>query len=555
MIITVLYLLISPRGIDLEFNALRIAAMAREISRPNHGFPIYFYKDLYNHYGYPIPIFYGSISILPFALLVRLGISVITAYKLMTLTILWLAFCSAYLCIADLHKSYRLAFLGAFIYATQPLFWTELFVRAGTGAAFVFVFIPPTVLGYYRITHDLNTGIKDIFLLAFGMSGIITSHVTSTVIIVISLFAAYLIELINMDNRLVKTGRIAIAAVLSFLLCAWYLMPLMEQFVGARFVGSSVSSLYIPYEDPLALLFPMHLSIALESMTDLGLKFSMIGGAVWSMILLLIFLIKRKHRLDSFEKLMLGIYVCIIASLLFHWSFLEKYISFIQFAWRIFLVASLAEMLLNLSLLSGFTDEGFYRFRIRSAIIVSGYVIVFFFGYYAVRNCLPSVASGLKGTEVSAYEYVESTETTDELYLPLSINKEMVLGEPRAVRPESDLYTCTIDEETGRVTIVFSEMGTPSDMVLTCPFIMYKGYTAQNNTTGESYTVSMSDDGLVDVLIPEGTTGEVTVSYTGTNIQRISYYISILSVLGCIIMECRRLASSGTLQRRKAGHD
>lgn len=536
VLLSVLYWVIEPVGIDLEFNVMRISELARELSKPGHPFPVYIYTDLYNHYGYPIPLFYGSVSLLPFVLLVRLGLSAFTAYKIMTVTILWMTFASAYLCLKQMPVNAGARFTSAFLYSVQPFLMTELFVRAGIGAALVFVFIPVVMLGYIKITGRDTEPVKGILLLAAGMSGVITSHVTSTLIIVVLLLIVYLVQLRALPDKLPKTCEIALSAVICFMLSAWYLLPVLEQFTSQSFIGSSTRKLMIPYENPIALFIPIHLTEALEVIFHTDLEKSMIGGVILSMILLLVYLWVRRIRLNTWEKKLAAAYFLIIAILLIHWTFIERYISFIQFAWRIFLIAAVAETAFNISLLDRTEDPGFFRFRIWLGILVSAYVLIFFFGYFALRNLFPARASGLLGSEAKAYEYVETGETSDELYLPVSIDKEDIYDGPRTVIPEDDSCSYVIDEDGGRVIIDMANGKTRQDMTLTCPFIMYKGYTAVNEDTGVEYEVRSGATGLTEVFIPEGTGGRIVLSYTGTFLQRLSYVISLITLAACVVL-------------------
>lgn len=74
---------------------------------------------------------------------------------------------------------------------------------------------------------------------------------------------------------------------------------------------------------------------------------------------------------------------------------------------------------------------------------------------------------------------------------------------------------------------------------------MYRGYSATDVDTGLALDVSEGDNGLVCIDVPADYTGSFTVSYTGTLIQRISYFVSlfaaVLFILAAgLLIWCRR---------------
>ena len=559
ILISAAFWIITPIGIDFETNAFRIGELARELARPGSDFPVYVYKDVYNHYGYPMPIFYGSIWLLPFAALVQAGISVLSAYKAMIITVLWLSFLSAFLCLKSELDDRDKALFGAFMYAMSPFFLIELFVRSASGASCVFIFIPLVLSGYVKITRNRPDILRGIVLLGGGMAGIITSHVTSTVIVVIAMAVCFLGSLPSMPDRLKKTGYILCSALICFLISAWYLLPMLEQLMSDEYIGSSVTELMIPNENLLALLIPMHLSQAVSALLHTELPFSMIGGCVVTMIVTVVrFFIRRKSnsgkegqsgdniRTDRRLTTLVLTYFIIVAILLVHWTFVEKYVAFIQFAWRIFLIAAVCEIFFCILYSIEGNDSGFDRFRIILGIIIAAYVLVFFFGYHAVKGITPETISSVAGHEITAYSYSYTSETADELYLPVSVDKQSLFDHKREVVPDTGdgdrisaydangdggIYSYSIDDEHATVDIELLKIVPEEGLVLKCPFIYYKGYSASSASSDASYEVFASDDGLTDVRIPKGANGSITVRYTGTMIQRVSFIVSVVSVI------------------------
>ena len=162
---------------------------------------------------------------------------------------------------------------------------------------------------------------------------------------------------------------------------------------------------------------------------------------------------------------------------------------------------------------------------------------MFFFGFHAVKNLFPEIIGSISGHEVTSYEYSYESETADELYLPVSVDKQAIFENERTVNVvQSDgalsatdvRYTYDIDEEAATVTVYVTD-DAHGNIQMECPFIMYRGYSATDVDTGLALDVSEGDNGLVCIDVPAGYTGTFTVSYTGTVIQRASYFISLIS--------------------------
>ena len=167
-------------------------------------------------------------------------------------------------------------------------------------------------------------------------------------------------------------------------------------------------------------------------------------------------------------------------------------------------------------------------------VISAVYMLIFLFAYFTVRSVMPDMMEAHAGHDVREFRY--SSETEDDLYLPDMMEAEVIREMPREVQSDSGdiAYTYEIDEDSGSVYSDIMYNSSDTDIVMTYPFIMYDGYGAVNTDTGVKYEVRQGDTGMVEVIIPPGTTGHIEVSYIGTAVQRLSFWISICSGLAFI---------------------
>lgn len=66
------------------------------------------------------------------------------------------------------------------------------------------------------------------------------------------------------------------------------------------------------------------------------------------------------------------------------------------------------------------------------------------------------------------------------------------------------------------------------------PLLYYKGYIATLTTDNGEQILLIIDDGgpnhFIQIYFPENVVGTITINYTGTTIQNISHFFSIISL-------------------------
>lgn len=530
----------TPVGDDTMFHLLRIGELAKEMNR-GLGFPIYIFRDVYYYYGYPIPIFYCCLFLYPFSLLVCLGLKVIVAYKLMVSSVLLASFFSSYYCLFKWNNNKQLALTGAFIYGIQPYFLIDLFVRAAIGEAMVFIFFPFVLLGFFLIVRSKGDIIAILYL-AVGMAGIICSHVISTVLTVIVLTILFVIEVFKRHMSIKKIGTILLSVIICSCLSIGYVAPLLEQMLGASFRAEGAGHFINSSINIISMILPMHLSIALSSLMHTAIIPSQIGGAIIVMICFSIFtwLTGYHHRFTKMIKFLLCLYYLSTISLMTNivWAPIGKVLGFMQFTWRIFIVISMIGTATIILSLKEVQEKEFNKKCVIIATVSAAYVLIVFFSYFGFRNYLHIDSNS---------DIVYTTETSDDLYLPKTLNQTLSES-PREICISDETaidYSYYVDTDNGSITLNIENNSSANDQWIEFPFLMYKGYCAINSTTNEKYNIRMSANGFVEVMIPRNVVGSVIVSYTGTFIQQISFYISILSMLILITFSIYKKMNKG----------
>lgn len=531
ILLCVLYWICEPIGVDMPFHMLRIGELGKEIARDG-AFPVYMFKDVYYGYGYPIPIFYCATFLYPFAILVSLGLSEIIAYKIMVVTVLWTTFLCAYFCSCVWYKDKDFSFVVAFLYAAQPYFLMDLFVKASIGEAFAFLFIPIIILGYCFIIYS-EQKVKGIIILACGMAGLVCSHVISTVLVTIALAVWFIVDFVKSNQKI----KLAVGIILSAILCAClstgYILPMLEQLLNDKYYAQTSAKLSSIPQSVLGIFIPMHAAKALSMVMGADIPMSEVGGAIIPIVLVIIYLISKGKikELKRTEKVLITLFCLLVVSMTvrFVWIPLESIFGFMQFTWRIYLIAAVIGTALLVLLAQREYNSKFTRVQMLITIISGIYVLAVCFGYFGAKKL--SYVTENKNT----IEY--SSETGDILYISQRIDPYSIKDMKRTVTVDSDNieFTYKVNKDAGEVSVNIDQNTSEKEVHFEVPFLFYKGYDAYFADSNKKLETKKSDDALVEITVPEGKTGEIVVRYVGTKVQKVSLCFSIVTMLMVVI--------------------
>ena len=172
---------------DKSFHMLRLDELAKGIKINGlFNYPYYINFYAFNNFGYATELFYGDLFLIPFALLINLGISVNLVYSLLTA----ISFVAIYFCMYYAYKHYynykNNAFILSYLYAFSNYILFELTERNSLGTNFAYMFAPWIVFTFLNI---INSKEKRNDCLIFGLLvGFMTiSHLQTTIILLIGL--------------------------------------------------------------------------------------------------------------------------------------------------------------------------------------------------------------------------------------------------------------------------------------------------------------------------------------------------------------------------------
>ncbi|MFV0417918.1 MAG: hypothetical protein ACK5KT_04165 [Dysgonomonas sp.] len=502
-------------GHDYYFNIGRLEILMQALKEGNY--PIYLDYDTLEGYGYFTKGFYPDLILLPFAV-IGLLVGSVSAYNI-------LIFSLTFLCGLFMYKAVDVVFKNSFIASVSSILYTfsayhlfDWYNRAALGESISFTFLPLVFLGLY---HILIGNYKKWYLLTIGYSLLLYTHLLSSFLT----FLVIVIMLLLCCRKLIKEPKriafLLLAAVVTIPIVASYLFPMLEQMASNTFYYNTSENI--------------------TGQTKLGLNelgWGMLSGILYPkdnnicgtgpLLIIILFLRLFIRERSSYLKMadfcvLIGVLLLIMTSVLFPWGRLP--LGFIQFPWRLY------EFIIFFFSIGGayylsviLRGKKQYNIAIGGIIIYSLLVMIINnenYKYWQTR-AKKDVPEWFSGEPSILNQYYKGGLE----YLPSRVPTHGLMKERGDIVISENLETqiSNLKKEKGMTS--FDIEAHTSDK-LELPLIYYKGYKAELDS--KYIPIEQSDNGLIQLLVNES--GSIRVYYAGTVIQKISWYISLLSIV------------------------
>lgn len=329
-----------PKGLtfshDIEFHYTRVNSL---VSTIRNGDFLALIHDMLGGYGYANGLFYSNFFFYIPAFLLLIGLPIMLSYKIFILLINIATVLSSYFCFSKIIKNKRVVLFTTTIYTLSIYRIMCIFVRGAIGELLAMIFIPIIILGLYEIIYG---DYKKWYLFTIGFVFILLSHLISTVLMA---FVSVIIILINYRRFFEEKNRIKyllLSGLVGVLLGGFFLFPIIEQYFDKSIrifvVGSAGTNLYDMALDLFMFIQPVPFSKDTVFLHNIGYA--------GYLLLFIPFIFKdkksSKDSLKSFGKILyiISIILVIFTTKLFPWGIFEKYLSFIQFPWRLLIIVS-----------------------------------------------------------------------------------------------------------------------------------------------------------------------------------------------------------------------
>lgn len=486
-------------GHDLRFHLSRIMALSGNIS--NGDWMAYIHEGYINNYGYANGLFYSNLFLYFPALLNFFGISLINSYKIFLFLCNVLTAFAMYFCMNKMTRDKKISLITAILYLINPYRICDLYVRAAVGEVLSFIFIPFVILGMYSLIKDEA---KEWKYLCIGFSGLILSHLLSTVIIFIACFIFSLFNIKKLFNS--KTIKnILKAFILCICITGYYIFPMVEQLWKYDFVvntvtsSASISANAIPFEHIFTGIPHWYNNMFIPS----GISF----------VIIYVLCLRVTVKGIKYKKLcdiciLTGIIAVLCTTNIIPWDSLQLF-SIVQFPWRTYIISAAC-----FSVAAGIILDKVSKKRLLVILCLAMLVPVYTI-YYQYKN-----------------EYIWRNYSDYNLggkeYLPARTNYDLLMSRGNKITSNRDIDV-SFERKDGKLIIDYSN-NDYNDTYLDLPLLYYDGYRVNDDLKIET-----GENNVVRIYLDDKADGHLTIYYAGTNVAIISKYLSLFTVLIIII--------------------
>lgn len=497
-------------GHDLEYHLLRIESLKEGIliGKPFLKVNTLFFGGM----GYASSMFYSDLFMYIPAILRVLGLSIGKSYHIYVGLIFILCYLSTYYCTYKMTGSKYMGSLAAVILTLCPYHMDDMLVRGACGEYMAFIFVPFVVYGVYNVLFE---SMDKPYIFGIGFAGLILSHPATLVLNVVFAIVAFVVFIKRLfaDKKIII--RLIITTIVTVLITAFQWLPMLEQMINTKFYVSN---------DTIDML---------DAAVDFSVIFTQVFPAAGILLLIIviprIFLSRADNPILVFVDLMLGMGMifAIGTSNVMPWERVERFLRFIQFPWRLFIMTSTL-----LSMAGAIIIVLFAQKIIEGKMELALFVVT----SLAIALALSHQNENATGYYDYANDYYSYKPYTANViggeWLPVAVtDREALVGLSDYMIDSEGNY---LDFTRSRAVISGNIAGAE---YVDVPFIYYKGYKAkltEDNGSVRELTVSNEGTNGLCRVYTEGLNGELQVSYAGTSIIHVSAVVSLLTMIFCI---------------------
>ena len=509
---------------DYQYHMARIQSLTDSLKIGI--FPVKIHYKMANSFGYGSGLFYPNFFIYFPAIINLLINNLGLSYKIFIVVILSLLYALNYYSFKSVTKQHKTALLITALVFLSRCLSLNLYDRSALGEFLGFLFIAPIVCGLYNYVYD---DFDKPFLLIIGFLGVFNAHLITSFICLIYAIIYFLIHIKTSIRNPKRFLKLIISAMIVILISAAFWIPMVEQLSVQKY---KLSDPWTKIENdeyaPIDLFGVSRYSI----------------GLIYTISTPILFYSLFESQIEKNKKVFIILALIFTFIMLFSpfWKLTASVSNIIQFKWRLIGLTTVLDSIGVCIILVYYADKYNINFDILLVCII---IFAFVFAFINMNNVIANHEL-YDNTYLNEILYAgENQIGGGQEYLPIELDFSEHLIEPdialtdsheRLLFEKSGLSgTCKIDPAK-RIKAV------------DIPFIYYLGYSGYVIQDDESIVpVQITKDsvGLVQAIIPNNTSGTLVVFYNGTKLQKISYMISAISIIGtCLYIIIKKRKTS-----------
>lgn len=535
-------------GADLTYHLQRIEGVKDGLLTGQ--FPVRLEPRWVFDHGYANGIFYCNLLLYFPALLRMVGFTVTESYALYCIALNIATAAIAWYCFGKMFRDDVIGLVCSGIYTLSIFRMYKLLITGAVGEGSAFTFLPLVLYGIYLVFEgsvEDKEFRKSWLILGIGYAGLIQTHVLTceiTAFMTILLCVLYLRKVFELP----RLRQLVQGALLALGLSLWYLVPFLDYYMTQDMRIQHASARTIQDRGTILPQLIHHFWISERAAVsgDNGMQYShplsvglilVLGVLIFWLLLFLGELSEEKDREKSFAVKAAGL------------GCLALWLSTNYFPWdRIQNTSHIAATLVSsLQFPNRFLGWGTVLLA-----VPAGYVLKYFKNNRRIlyQMSLITVLAALS----TSYLYLmdsEDQEPSFYLYNEESMGFGYISGAEYLIygtdsdqlsfaRPRyGENIQITEYTKRGLNTSFFCRNDGEVQERITLPVLLYKGYEAIGES-GEKMEIVDSDNHLLQVSVPGGYTGRITVRFTEPWYWRVAEMITLLTIVGMSILLIRK---------------
>ena len=522
-------------------------------------FPPFIYSKFANGFGYAINLFYSPFVTYGPLFFRIFGLHYYTCLKLFAYSTILISCFTMYNFLYEVSKKREIAILGAVIYAFIPYRLETIFNRFAIGEFTAYIFFPMLFHGLFNL---LKGDGKKHYYIAISAIGLILTHTISTEYSAIFALLYIVFNFRQLKNKEV-IRKIAINVIFILAITAFFTVPLMEhKILGNYVIFNSTSMRSLPSDVQNSTIKISQLFKDIGEVNGVSFK---VGIPLIILTLLGIVSYKKIDKNIKSEYITFAVIAMISLAMvtkLFPWTIMPKILTTLQFAWRILAFFEFALSIICAINLYYFVEmitkdkENLYNvlFAISIVLIMVSMVKIDYNYSYEDEKKLTDEEYEAQIAEKTSIWLINRD------YLPQKVDTK-ALGKSYLDYRENKVYVLDgnatiINEKKKDLQLEFDIENYKANTILELPYVYYLGYkvtieqkdnemeTKMTNTYNETRIIKIdkksteniqtleSDNGMLAIKLDKNIeSAHITVKYTGTTIEKVSYLISAISII------------------------
>lgn len=496
----------------------------------NGTFPPYICSRYCDGFGYAINLFYPPLVTYGPLLFKMFTGHYYDCLKIYSFFTIFISGITMYKFVYEITKKREISVISAIIYIFIPYRLESIYNRFAIGEFSTFMFLPLLFLGLYNL---LNGDGKKHYYIAISASLLMLTHTITTFHAALFSLLYILLNIKKINKTIIK--KLAINLVFVLLITAFFSIPLIEHKLAGDYIVLDSVKMHSTPEEVYGKTIPLkYLFTGIMEKYDMNFQ---LGVPLIILILLGIPVLKKINK-DYKNEYLIMLLIAVLSLLMttkyFLWLYIPQFFVRLQFAWRMLTFFEFAISIvtaINLyTLIELLPKQNFKNWALLISIILI--IISMAKINYDYKYEKPKTLSDESYEQDRMNQETISYMQINREYLPNNTKNSDISKRDKGiiiVEGSADI----IEENKEELTLSAKVTNIEKDTTLELPYLYYLGYEVKIN--GNKINYFESNNGFIAIKIDEDLSqADVTVSYTGTTLEKVSYVISLLAFIGFI---------------------